>query len=83
MSAFDVSAKGKRKGESVGDPDAFVASSGDLVFEDPYLGEMLKKVSYDQIYDEHVYIFSASSVSSLCFVKLSVLPRNRLLRSAQ
>ena len=43
-----------------------LGSNGVLVFEDPYLGEMLKKVSYDQIYDEHVYIFSASSVSSLC-----------------
>lgn len=39
---------------------------GVLVFEDPYLGDMLTKVSYDQIYDEHVYIFSASSVASIC-----------------
>ena len=43
-----------------------LGKDGILVFEDPYLGEMLDKVSYDQIYDEHVYIFSASSISSLC-----------------
>ena len=43
MSAFDVSAKGKRKGESVGDPDAFVASSGDLVFEDPYGDDIIEE----------------------------------------
>lgn len=36
---------------------------GVLVFEDPYLGDMIAKTSYDQIYDEHVFIFSASSVA--------------------
>jgi methylation protein EvaC len=35
---------------------------GIFVFEDPYLGDMIAKTSYDQIYDEHVFIFSASSV---------------------
>jgi methylation protein EvaC len=35
---------------------------GVFVFEDPYLGDMIEKTSYDQIYDEHVFIFSASSV---------------------
>jgi len=35
---------------------------GILMFEDPYLGDMIAKTSYDQIYDEHVFIFSASSV---------------------
>ncbi len=38
---------------------------GVLIFEDPYLGSMLEKVSYDQIYDEHVYIFSAISASNI------------------
>ena len=38
---------------------------GVLIFEDPYLGSMLEKVSYDQIYDEHVYIFSALSTSKI------------------
>jgi methylation protein EvaC len=35
---------------------------GVFIFEDPYLGDMIEKTSYDQIYDEHVYIFSATSV---------------------
>ena len=38
---------------------------GIFVFEDPYLGDMLDKTSYDQIYDEHVFIFSATSVSNI------------------
>ena len=38
---------------------------GVLIFEDPYLGDMIKKVSYDQIYDEHVFIFSAMSVQNI------------------
>jgi methylation protein EvaC len=43
-----------------------LSKDGVLIFEDPYLGDMLNKVSYDQIYDEHVYIFSALSVISIC-----------------
>ena len=35
---------------------------GVFVFEDPYLGDMIAKTSYDQIYDEHVFIFSVNSV---------------------
>lgn len=35
---------------------------GAFMFEDPYLGDMITKTSYDQIYDEHVFIFSATSV---------------------
>lgn len=38
---------------------------GVLVFEDPYLGDMVEKTSYDQIYDEHVFIFSARTVQSM------------------
>jgi methylation protein EvaC len=37
---------------------------GVLMFEDPYLGDMIAKTSYDQIYDEHVFIFSATSISN-------------------
>ncbi len=37
---------------------------GMLIFEDPYLGDVLTKTSYDQIYDEHVFVFSALSVSA-------------------
>ena len=40
---------------------------GVFIFEDPYLGDMIAKTSYDQIYDEHVFIFSATSVAArLC-----------------
>ncbi|MGI8785287.1 MAG: methyltransferase domain-containing protein [Acidobacteriota bacterium] len=38
---------------------------GVLVFEDPYLGDILEKVSYDQIYDEHAFYFSVESISYL------------------
>lgn len=38
---------------------------GVLAFEDPYLGDIIAKTSYDQIYDEHVFYFSVSSVSRL------------------
>jgi methylation protein EvaC len=37
-------------------------ADGVLIFEDPYLGDMIAKTSYDQIYDEHVFIFSATSI---------------------
>jgi len=37
---------------------------GVLMFEDPYLGDMFSKTSYDQIYDEHVFIFSATCVGN-------------------
>ena len=39
--------------------------TGVFIFEEPYLGEMINKTAYDQIYDEHVYIFSAISVSNI------------------
>lgn len=39
--------------------------SGVLIFEDPYIGDIVKRVSYDQIYDEHAFYFSACSVSYL------------------
>ena len=38
---------------------------GVFVFEDPYLGEVIEKTSFDQIYDEHVFLFSALSISHL------------------
>jgi len=45
--------------------DILLKQNGVLIFEDPYLGAMLEKTSYDQIYDEHVFIFSALSVSNI------------------
>src|SRR3989441_5079840 len=38
---------------------------GVLVFEDPYLGDILEQTSYDQIYDEHAFYFSVTSVRFL------------------
>jgi methylation protein EvaC len=38
---------------------------GVLVFEDPYLGDIVEKTSYDQIYDEHAFYFSLASVGTL------------------
>ncbi len=38
---------------------------GYVIFEDPYLGDIIEKTSYDQIYDEHAFYFSLSSVRYL------------------
>lgn len=38
---------------------------GLLIFEDPYLGDIVDKTSYDQIYDEHAFYFSVNSVNYL------------------
>jgi methylation protein EvaC len=38
-------------------------TDGVFIFEDPYLGEIIEKTSFDQIYDEHVFLFSALSIS--------------------
>jgi len=39
--------------------------TGVVMFEDPYLGDVVAKTSYDQIYDEHVFLFSALSIQYL------------------
>ena len=39
--------------------------SGVMIFEDPYLGDVIEKNSYDQIYDEHVFLFSGLSIKHL------------------
>ena len=38
---------------------------GLFIFEEPYLGSMYEKTSYDQIYDEHIFIFSVSSIKKI------------------
>lgn len=38
---------------------------GVLIFEDPYMGDIIEKTSYDQIYDEHAFYFSVASLSHL------------------
>jgi len=45
--------------------DILLKENGILFFEDPYLLDIVKKTSFDQIYDEHVYYFSGLSVSRL------------------
>ena len=53
---------------------------GVLVFEDPYLGDIVQKTSYDQIYDEHAFYFSVASISHLFGVHglevIDVQPQN-------
>jgi methylation protein EvaC len=39
--------------------------SGVLIFEDPYLGDIIAKTSYDQIYDEHAFYFSVTPLDYL------------------
>jgi methylation protein EvaC len=38
---------------------------GVLIFEDPFLGDIVERTSYDQIYDEHAFYFSLGSLSHL------------------
>ena len=39
--------------------------NGVFVFEDPYIIDILEKTSYDQVYDEHIWYFSLSSLKNL------------------
>ena len=45
--------------------DILLSKEGMFVFEEPYLGSMFEKTSYDQIYDEHIYMFSLTSVKKI------------------
>jgi SAM-dependent methyltransferase len=45
--------------------DQLLSKDGVFIFEEPYLGSMFKKTSYDQIYDEHIFMFSATSVKKI------------------
>ena len=45
--------------------DVLLSSKGVFVFEEPYLGSMFSKVSYDQIYDEHIFMFSITSIKKI------------------
>ena len=42
-----------------------LSDNGILIIEDPSLLECFKKVSYDQFYNEHIYIFSLLSIKNL------------------
>ena len=52
---------------------------GLFIFEEPYLGAMYEKNSYDQIYDEHIFMFSASSIKKIFakydFELIDVIPQ--------
>jgi methylation protein EvaC len=39
--------------------------NGVLAFEDPYMGDVIETTAYDQIYDEHVFLFSVTSIQEL------------------
>jgi len=39
--------------------------SGIVMFEDPYLGDVVRNTTYDQIYDEHTFLFSVHSIQYL------------------
>ncbi|WP_329241693.1 class I SAM-dependent methyltransferase [Actinoallomurus sp. NBC_01490] len=45
--------------------DALLAPHGVFVFEDPYLGDVVTKTAFDQIYDEHFFLFSVGSVQAM------------------
>ena len=59
--------------------DCLLSKRGLFIFEEPYLGSMYKKTSYDQIYDEHIYMFSVSSILKifklLNFDLINVIPQ--------
>ncbi len=42
-----------------------LSKNGVLIIEDPSLLECIKKVSYDQFYNEHIYLFSAISLRNI------------------
>ena len=42
-----------------------LSNSGVFVIEDPSLKSVIKTNSYDQFYDEHVYVFSALAISKI------------------
>ena len=53
--------------------------NGVFIFEEPYLGDVIEKTSYDQIYDEHFYLFSVSSIKSIIKkLNLEVLNAERI-----
>ncbi len=45
--------------------DELLNKKGVFIFEEPYLGDVIRLTSYDQIYDEHVYLFSLLSVDKI------------------
>ncbi|MEV0678645.1 class I SAM-dependent methyltransferase [Actinosynnema sp. NPDC050436] len=44
---------------------ALLAPDGAFVFEDRYLGDIIENTYFDQVYDEHFYLFSVRSVGAM------------------
>jgi methylation protein EvaC len=42
-----------------------VKPDGIVMFEDPYLGNVIQQTTYDQIYDEHTFLYSLHSIKYL------------------
>jgi len=59
--------------------DKLLSKKGLFIFEEPYMGSMFEKVSYDQIYDEHIFMFSINSVKKIIdlynFELIDILPQ--------
>lgn len=57
-----------------------LSKKGLFIFEEPYMGSMFKKTSYDQIYDEHIFMFSINSVKKIFnlydFELINVVPQS-------
>jgi methylation protein EvaC len=45
--------------------EKLLSLKGVFIFEEPYLGSMFSKTSYDQIYDEHIFMFSVTSIKKI------------------
>ncbi|WP_283133041.1 class I SAM-dependent methyltransferase [Rhizohabitans arisaemae] len=45
--------------------DALLADGGVFVFEEPYLGTIVDRTAFDQIYDEHIFYFTVRSVQAI------------------
>ena len=59
--------------------DQLLSKKGIFIFEEPYMGSMFKKVSYDQIYDEHIFMFTINSIKKIFnmfdFDLINVIPQ--------
>ena len=45
--------------------ELILEDEGVFIFEEPYVLDMIEKTSFDQIYDEHIYIFGLIAVKKL------------------
>jgi methylation protein EvaC len=45
--------------------DLLLSDTGIVVFEDPYLLDIVEGTSFDQIYDEHIYFFTVRSIAAM------------------